>query len=62
MDTIADMSLRAHVSVVKTLNPKQFQDGLRRALTGRQPDPARRLPTRWLRGGREDRLMTSIKP
>jgi DNA-binding response OmpR family regulator len=46
MDIIKAMSLGAYEYWVKPLNLKLFQDGLRRALTGRKPDPARRLPAR----------------
>lgn len=46
MDIIKAMSLGAYEYWVKPLNIKLFEDGLRRALTGRRPDPARRLPVR----------------
>lgn len=46
MDIIKAMSLGAYEYWVKPLNIKLFEDGLRRALTGRRPDPARRLPAR----------------
>ena len=46
MDIIKAMSLGAYEYWVKPLNVKLFEDGLRRALTGRRPDPARRLPQR----------------
>lgn len=46
MDIIKAMSLGAYEYWVKPLNIELFEDGLRRALTGRKPDPARRLPTR----------------
>ncbi len=44
MDIIKAMSLGAYEYWVKPLNIELFEDGLRRALTGRKPDPARRLP------------------
>jgi DNA-binding response OmpR family regulator len=43
MDIIEAMSLGAYEYWVKPLNLKVFEDGLRRALTGRRPDPSRRL-------------------
>ena len=43
MDIIKAMSLGAYEYWVKPLNLKVFEDGLRRALTGRRPDPSRRL-------------------
>ncbi|MBI5256838.1 MAG: response regulator [Burkholderiales bacterium] len=46
MDIIKAMSLGAYEYWVKPLNLQLFEDGLRRALTGRRPDPARRLPAR----------------
>lgn len=46
MDIIKAMSLGAYEYWVKPLDLKLFEAGLRRALTGRTPDPARRLPTR----------------
>lgn len=46
MDIIKAMSLGAFEYWVKPLNIKVFEDGLRRALTGRRPDPNRRLPAR----------------
>lgn len=46
MDIIKAMSLGAYEYWVKPLNATLFEDGLRRALTGRKPDPARRLPAR----------------
>jgi DNA-binding response OmpR family regulator len=44
MDIIKAMSLGAYEYWVKPLDLKLFEAGLRRALTGRKPDPARRLP------------------
>lgn len=44
MDIIKAMSLGAYEYWVKPLNAKVFEGGLRRALTGRRPDPARTLP------------------
>ncbi|HSW04788.1 MAG TPA: response regulator [Aquabacterium sp.] len=46
MDIIKAMSLGAYEYWVKPLDLKVFEGGLRRALTGRRPDPARRLPAR----------------
>jgi len=46
MDIIKAMSLGAYEYWVKPLNLQLFEAGLRRALTGRRPDPARRLPER----------------
>lgn len=46
MDIIKAMSLGAFEYWVKPLDLKLFEAGLRRALTGRRPDPARRLPAR----------------
>lgn len=46
MDIIKAMSLGAYEYWVKPLDVKLFEAGLRRALTGRRPDPARRLPSR----------------
>ncbi len=46
MDIIKAMSLGAFEYWVKPLDVKLFEAGLRRALTGRRPDPARRLPQR----------------
>ncbi|WP_395704026.1 response regulator [Aquabacterium sp.] len=46
MDIIKAMSLGAYEYWVKPLDLKLFEAGLRRALTGRRPDPARRLPSR----------------
>lgn len=46
MDIIKAMSLGAYEYWVKPLDVKLFEAGLRRALTGRRPDPARRLPQR----------------
>lgn len=43
MDIIKAMSLGAFEYWVKPLDLKVFEAGLRRALTGRRPDPARRL-------------------
>ena len=45
MDTIRAMSLGAFEVWPKPLQPRLFQAGLRRALTGRRPDPARTLST-----------------
>jgi DNA-binding response OmpR family regulator len=46
MDIIKAMSLGAYEYWLKPLTRQVFEDGLRRALTGRRPDPAHRLPTR----------------
>jgi len=46
MDIIKAMSLGAYEYWLKPLTRQVFDDGLRRALTGRRPDPARRLPVR----------------
>ena len=46
MDIIKAMSLGAYEYWIKPLRLALFEDGLARALTGRQPDPARRLNTR----------------
>jgi hypothetical protein len=43
MDIIKAMSLGAYEYWVKPLDPRLFETGLRRALTGRQADPARTL-------------------
>ncbi len=44
MDIIKAMSLGAYEYWIKPLDPRLFETGLRRALTGRQADPARTLP------------------
>jgi DNA-binding response OmpR family regulator len=44
MDIIKAMSLGAYEYWVKPLDWRTLDDGLRRALTGRQPHPSRRLP------------------
>jgi DNA-binding NarL/FixJ family response regulator len=46
MDIIKAMSLGAYEYWLKPLTRQVFDDGLRRALTGRRPDPARRIPVR----------------
>jgi DNA-binding response OmpR family regulator len=46
MEIIKAMSLGAYEYWLKPLTRQVFDDGLRRALTGRRPDPARRLPVR----------------
>jgi two-component system, cell cycle response regulator DivK len=46
MDIIKAMSLGAYEYWLKPLTRQVFEDGLRRALTGRRPDPAHRLPHR----------------
>ena len=46
MDIIKAMSLGAYEYWLKPVTRQVFDDGLRRALTGRRPDPARRIPTR----------------
>ncbi len=46
MDIIKAMSLGAYEYWLKPLTPQVFDDGLRRALTGRRPDPARRIAVR----------------
>ncbi len=43
MDIIKAMSLGAYEYWVKPLDARMFDDGLRRALTGKRPDPARTL-------------------
>lgn len=43
MDIIKAMSLGAYEYWVKPLQAALFEDGLRRALTGRRPDPSRTL-------------------
>ena len=43
MDIIKAMSLGAFEYWVKPLDARVFEDGLRRALTGKRPDPARTL-------------------
>lgn len=43
MDIIKAMSLGAYEYWVKPLDARLFEAGLRRALTGRRPDPARTL-------------------
>jgi DNA-binding response OmpR family regulator len=46
MDIIKAMSLGAYEYWLKPLTRQVFDDGLRRALTGRRPDPAHRIPVR----------------
>jgi two-component system, cell cycle response regulator DivK len=46
MDIIKAMSLGAYEYWLKPLDRQVFDDGLRRALTGRRPDPARRIAVR----------------
>ena len=46
MDIIKAMSLGAYEYWLKPLTRQVFDDGLRRALTGRRPDPAHRIPLR----------------
>jgi len=46
MDIIKAMSLGAYEYWLKPLDRQVFEDGLRRALTGRRPDPARRIAVR----------------
>lgn len=43
MDIIKAMSLGAYEYWIKPLDARVFEGGLRRALTGRRPDPARTL-------------------
>jgi len=46
MEIIKAMSLGAYEYWLKPLTRQVFDDGLRRALTGRRPDPAHRIPVR----------------
>jgi len=46
MDIIKAMSLGAYEYWLKPLSRQLFDDGLRRALTGRRPDQAHRIPVR----------------
>jgi DNA-binding response OmpR family regulator len=46
MDILKAMSLGAYEYWLKPLNLAVFEDGLRRALTGRRPDPKRSYPRR----------------
>jgi len=46
MDIIKAMSLGAYEYWLKPLTRQVFDDGLRRALTGRRPDPAHRIAVR----------------
>lgn len=46
MDILKAMSLGAYEYWLKPLNLQVFEDGLRRALTGRKPDPKRSFPRR----------------
>jgi DNA-binding response OmpR family regulator len=46
MDIIKAMSLGAYDYWLEPLTRQVFDDGLRRALTGRRPDPAHRIPVR----------------
>ncbi len=46
MDIIKAMSLGAYEYWVKPIDAGVFEAGMRRALTGRRPDPARRLTRR----------------
>ncbi|MBE7420024.1 MAG: response regulator [Ideonella sp.] len=46
MDILKAMSLGAYEYWLKPLDLKLFEDGLRRALTGRKPDPKRSFPRR----------------
>jgi two-component system, cell cycle response regulator DivK len=46
MDILKALSLGAYEYWLKPLNLQVFEDGLRRALTGRRPDPKRSYPRR----------------
>jgi len=46
MDILKAMSLGAYEYWLKPLDLQVFEDGLRRALTGRKPDPKRSFPRR----------------
>ena len=46
MDVIKAMALGAYEYWVKPVAPNVLESGVRRALTGRRPDPAHTLPRR----------------
>ena len=50
IDTVKAMSLGVFEYWPRQLEPRLLEAGLRRALTGRRPDPARRLPRQFRTG------------